>query len=401
VNLRSVIRYLLFGIPVAFSCGCGPKTPAAAESRVEPKRVRAVRAEQLAVEETVYATGSLAAQDRAVLSAKVPGRVESIRVDLGSKVRKGELLAQIEKRDFELRRQQADAALAQARARLGIALTGEEDQVEPEKTSVVKEARAVFAEATKTRDRTVKLREQGIMPEADVEAAEAQYQVAANRYEEALHEAKNRMATLKQRQTELAMADQELKDTEIRAPFDGVVEGRQTGQGEFLNIAIPVMTVVRVDPIRMRLEVAEKDAPRVRLGQKVLLRIEGSDQAREGAISRLSPVISAGNRMLVAEADFPNPDGALRPGSFAKADIVVNDHSPGLFIPKSSVITFAGMQKVFVVDHGKAVEKEVSLKRQKGQHVEIISGLKPGDLVVIEPGGLRSGQAVELSGGQS
>jgi len=161
------------------------------------------------------------------------------------------------------------------------------------------------------------------------------------------------------------------------------------------------MTVVRVDPIRMRLEVAEKDAPRVRLGQKVLLRIEGSDQAREGAISRLSPVISAGNRMLVAEADFPNPDGALRPGSFAKADIVVNDHSPGLFIPKSSVITFAGMQKVFVVDHGKAVEKEVSLKRQKGQHVEIISGLKPGDLVVIEPGGLRSGQAVELSGGQS
>ncbi|HEV8543836.1 MAG TPA: efflux RND transporter periplasmic adaptor subunit [Verrucomicrobiae bacterium] len=357
--------------------------------------------QQTAVEETVYATGALAAQDRAALSAKVPGRVESIRVDLGSKVKKGELLAQIEKRDFELRRLQADAALAQARARLGIALTGEEDEVEPEKTSVVKEARAVFAEATKTRQRTMKLREQGIMPEADVEAAEAQYQVAANRLEEAMQEAKNRMATLKQRQAELAMAEQELKDAEIRAPFDGVVESRQTSQGEFLNVGIHVLTVVRIDPIRMRLEIAEKDASRIRAGQRVLLRLEGSDQAREGTISRLSPVISAGNRMLVAEADFQNPDGALRPGSFAKADIVVNDHSPGLFIPKSSIITFAGMQKVFLVEHGKAVEKEVSLKRQKGEDVEIAHGVKSGDMVVVDPGGLRNGQAVELSGGQS
>src|SRR5262245_19357995 len=184
-------------------------------------------------------------------------------VDLGTPVRKGDLLAQIEKRDFELRRQQAEAALWQARARLGLALTGEEDKVEPERSSVVKEAKAVLAEATKNRDRLLKLREQGIIPDADVETAEAQYQVALNRYDEALHEAKNRMATLQQRKAELDLAAQELRDTEVRAPFDGVVELRQTSPGEFLNLAVPILTLVRIDPIRVRLEISEKDAPRV------------------------------------------------------------------------------------------------------------------------------------------
>src|SRR6185312_3147103 len=109
---------------------------------------------------------------------------------------------------------------------------------------------------------------------------------------------------------------------------------------------------------------------------------------REGTLSRLSPVISPGNRMLIAEADFPNPDGLLRPGAFAKADIVVNDRSKGLFVPKSSLAIFAGIQKVFVVRDGHAIEKEVSQGREKGDRVEIKGEIKPGDLVVLDPGSL-------------
>jgi membrane fusion protein (multidrug efflux system)/multidrug efflux system membrane fusion protein len=128
-----------------------------------------------------------------------------------------------------------------------------------------------------------------------------------------------------------------------------------------------------------------------------MLRLEGSNEAREGTLSRLSPVISPGNRMLVAEADFPNPDGLLRPGAFAKADIVVNDHSKGLFVPKSSVVVFAGIQKVFVVHSGHAVEKEVSQGREKGDRIEINGEIKPGELVVLDPGSLRDGEPVESS----
>ena len=369
--------------------------------QLETKKVRVAKVQRLDTEETVYATGSLGAQDRATLSAKVSGRVESIKADLGMAVNEGDLLAQIEKREYELRKQQAEAALAQARARLGLSLTGEEDKVEPEKTSIVKEAQAVLNEATKNRERVKNLRAEGVVPDADVETAESGYQVAVNRYDEAVHEAKNRMATLRMRQAELGLAGQQLKDTEIRAPFNGVVEQRQTSPGEFLNVGAPLMTIVRVDPIRLRLEVSERDAPRVRMGQMVHIQLEGSEKQHDGKISRVSPVITADNRMLQSEADVPNPHGILRPGSFAKANIVVNEKAPGLFVPEGSVITFAGMQKIFVLREGKAVEKEVNLKREQNGLVEIVGEVKADEVVVIDPGTLRNGQPVEVIANES
>ena len=389
---------MLIGCCVISGCSKEQKQDGSkkAPAQLETKKVRVAKLQRLDTEETVYATGTLAAQDRATLSAKVSGRVESIKADLGMPVKQGDLLAQIEQREYELRRHQAEAALAQARARLGLSLTGEEDKVEPEKTSIVKEAQAVLNEATKNRDRIKNLRAEGVVADADVETAESAYQVAVNRYDEAVHEAKNRMATLRMRQAELGLAEQQLKDTEIRAPFNGVVEQRQTSPGEFLNVGAPLMTIVRVDPIRLRLEVSERDAPRVRIGQVVHIRVEGSEKQADGKISRVSPVITADNRMLQAEADVPNPDGTLRPGSFVKANIVVNDKAPGLFVPEGSVITFAGMQKIFVLHEGKAIEKEVSLRREQNGLVEVIGEVKADEVVVVDPGTLRNGQPVEV-----
>jgi RND family efflux transporter MFP subunit len=260
----------------------------------------------------------------------------------------------------------------------------------------VKEARALLNEATKSRDRAKNLRAEGVIPEAEVETAEAAYQVAVNRYDEAVNEAKNRLATLRMRQAELELAAQQLTDTEIRAPFAGIIEQRQTSPGEFLNIGAPLMTVVRVDPIRLRLEISEKDAPRVQAGQTVHLKIEGSERQYEGKISRVSPVITRDNRMLVAEADVPNPHGELRPGSFVKADVVVNEKAPGMFVPEGSVRSFAGIQKIFLVSSGKAIEKEVKLRREQNGLVEVVGEFKGGEEVVVDPGSLRNGQPVEV-----
>lgn len=392
-------RYYFAGIPLVlllFVTGCGDAGGKPADAKAEPKGVRISRAVEMEVEQTVYAAGRLAAHDRAVLSAKVPGRVQEITADLGSSVKKGDLLAQIEKRDFELKLQQAQGALAQARARLGLALTGEEDSVDPDQSSVVKEARAVMAEAAKNRDRILKLREQGILPEADVETAESAYQVALNRFEQARHEAKNRMATLRQRQAELAMAEQEVKDTEIRAPFDGVVEQRQTSPGEFLSVGTPILTLVRIDPIRLRLEIAERDAARVDMGNRVLLRLEGEEKVRESRIARLSPIISQSNLMLIAEADFPNPDGILRPGAFAKVDVVVTENARGVFVDKTAITTFAGLHKVFLLDKGAAVERQVTLGRVNGTKIEVRGLVPPGAAVILEPGNIRNGQPVQM-----
>ncbi|HEX7860902.1 MAG TPA: efflux RND transporter periplasmic adaptor subunit [Verrucomicrobiae bacterium] len=405
MEAKRIFVFLLCGVFALLGIsGCGKKQEqkgGGGAPQLEAKKVRVARVEQLAVEETVYATGTLGAQDRATMSAKVPGRVEAILVDLGSAVKEGDLLARIERHDYELRVRQADAALAQARARLGLSLGGEEDKVEPEKASIVKEARAVLSEALKNRDRVKNLRAEGVVPDADVETAEAAYQVAVNRYDEAIHEAKNRMATLAMRQAELGLAQQQLKETEIRAPFAGMVEQRQTSPGEFMNVGAPLLTVVRVDPIRLRLEVSEKDAPRVRIGQVVHMQVEGSERQHDGKISRISPVITADNRMLQAEADVANAEGLLRPGSFVKANVVVNDKAPGLFVPESAVQTFAGIQKIFLVGSGKAIEKEVRVGRERDGFVEAEGEFKDGDVVVIDPGNLRNGQPVEVTTNES
>lgn len=356
---------------------------------------------ELPSEETVRATGALAAFDRAVLSAKVPGRLERFEVDLGTRVRQGEVLAQIDEREYQLRLEQAEAALAQARARLGLSPQGEDDSSAPEATSIAREARAVLEEASKNRERVISLNAQGVLAEAEVETAESSFQVATNRYSAALDEARNRLALLTERQAEVGLAKHLLAETTIRAPFEGIVERRQASPGEYLQTGSPLLTLVRVDPVRLRAEVPERDAPRIREGQKVLLRIEGSSMVRTGAVARLSPVIRQEDRMLAIEADFRNPDGSLRPGSFAKAEIVVDASKRGVFVPESAVVTFAGIQKIFTVEEGKAQEREVKTGKKREGKVEITQGLSGGERVVVEPGTLRDGQLVVVEQGET
>ena len=380
------------------SAGCAKQDakgrPEAAADAGEARRVVAAPVEELPAEVTVYATGILAAYDRADLSAKVPGRVQEIQVDLGSRVRRGDVLAQIDTSDLLLEQKRAAAALEQALARLG--MNGEADAggVEIEKTSGVKEARAVLNEAARNRERIGELQRQGIIPEAELETVESTYQVAENRYEQALQEARTRLAVLREQQADLAVVEKQIADATIRAPFDGIIERRQTSPGEYLNVGAVILTLVRVDPIRLRLEVSEKDSGLVRAGQRVKLRVEGSEAEHESRVARLSPIITAANRMLVVEADFPNPEAILRPGAFAKAEIVVDERQMGLFVPRTALTTFAGIQKVFTLSEGKAVEKEVKSGRQRGGMIEIVTGLKAGESVILEPGSLRSGQAV-------
>ena len=150
--------------------------------------VRVVTAAEKETERTLFADGVLAARDQAALSVKVAGRLENIPVDVGSVVKRGETIGQIQKRDYELKVQQSKAAVSAARARLGLSLDGSDDSIEVKDSSVVKEARAQLDEQTKNRARIAKLHEQGILSESELESAESGFQVAVNKLEDALQE---------------------------------------------------------------------------------------------------------------------------------------------------------------------------------------------------------------------
>ena len=100
--------------------------------------------------------------------------------------------------------------------------------------------------------------------------------------------------------------------------------------------------------------------------------------------------------MLLIEADVP-AQGSLRPGLFARADIVINQREPVLTVPAEAIITFAGLEKVIVVQNGKALEKAVSTGRRQHEAVEVLSGVKADEVVVLSPGALRTGQPVTIA----
>ncbi len=361
----------------------------------EARQVKVARVAEVPVGSSVTVTGTLAAKDEATLSVKVPGRLSMIAVDLGSGVRRGQVVAQVERQDYAIRVQQAEAALQQARARLGLALDGSSDRVDVEQTGAVRQARAVLDEARVARQRTVTLVEQGVVSRAEYDTANAAFKVAQSRYQDAVEEIRNRQGLLAQRRSEVALARQALSDTVITAPFDGLVQEKQASVGEYLGASAPVLTIVKVNPLRFRGEVSERDAGAVRQGQPIRVTVEGDRGLYAGRIVRLSPTINQQNRVLVVEAEISNP-GGLRPGGFARADIVTDDASMAVTVPTNAVVTFAGIEKVIVVNNGKAQEKAITTGRRTGEWTEVLSGVNVGDPVVLDPGNLQSGQNVNV-----
>lgn len=378
-----------------YPAGAQQQRPGGGGGRGEPRAVKTAQVAEMPVGQTVTVNGTLAAFDQAEIGAKVAGRLQSIGVDLGSVVRRGQLVARVEPRDYELRVQQAEAALQQTRARLGLPLDSNTDRVDPEQTGTVKQARAVLEEARVSRDRAAALVQQGIIARAEFDTAEAAHRVAESRYQDAVEEIRNREALLAQRRTELALARQQLADTTVHAPFDGTVEEKMGSVGEYVAAGAPLMRIVKMNPLRFRAEVPERDASAVRAGQMVRVTVEGSPRAYAGRVVRLSPTIKEQNRVLVVEADIAN-DGLLRPGSFARADIVTSDASMAVTVPSSAVVTFAGIEKVIVVEGGKAQEKPITTGRRVSEWTEIVSGVNVGEAVVLEPGNLQTGQPVNV-----
>lgn len=362
-----------------------------------PRAVKTTQSEARMIARAVEAPGTLAADEQATISFKVAGRLDQLRVDLGSSVRKGQVLATLETQDFKSRVNQAEAALQQARARLGLSPEGADDNFDILRTALVRQAAAVLAEARANRERTRKLVEEGVQPRAELDSVESTYQVADSRYQDAMEEVRNRQAVLLQRRAELQSAKQQLAETTIYAAFDGSIRERRANLGEYLNAGMPVVTLVRLHPLRLRVEVPERDVQGIRVGQAVSVAVEGEAVTAAGKVARISPALSEQSRTLILEAEVVNASGRLRPGSFAKAVIQTARTDAIVTVPPDAVVNFAGIQKVFTIKDGKAVENTVLVGRRAADWVEITEGLKANQTIILAPGNLAPGAPVTVN----
>jgi RND family efflux transporter MFP subunit len=382
---------------------CGGRAPQGAVVPPAPRAVQVVAAATEPVPRTLAVTGALAAQEELVLGMQVGGRLQHLRVDVGDLVEASAVVAELDPRDFELERARADASLRASHARLGIGVDEDLRSVDAEATAPVREAQAVLAEARLQRDRIADLVQEQLRPPAELETADAALLVAQSRLQRAREDVQALLAEAARARVELAQAQKRAEDARVRAPWRGRVAARHTTAGEVLAAGAPIVTLVRIDPLRLRLPVPERSVGEVVVGQRVRFTVDGlGDAVREGVVTRLGAVVDRGNRTRLVEAAVDNGDGALLPGAFCRAEIVTVPEQQVLVVPRGCVVLFAGVARAFTVEQAagqpaRAEGRVVRLGRELADRWEILAGLEAGTEVVLDPGDLRHGDLITVT----
>lgn len=326
-RLRSKRGRLILGLAAGASlllCSCGNTrkvTAAGSSSADKALTVTIATVESREVRRMVEAVGYLFAYDEVTISPEVDGRAEKVLVDVGDHVTKGQVLVQILPLEYELAVAQQQALLDQARAKLGLA-QGQEELGNPTQAASVKKAAADLANAEQKYRRTAELAQEGVVSRQTFDEDEANYNAAKAAYDLALQDVTNMQAAIKQDEATLDLARKKLRDTSIRAPFDGFIKERDVTVGQYLKAQAtptPAMGIVNIDPMRVRLKVPEKMAAWVLVGQPIQVTVEAfPDRTFSGKVWRINPSVDATTRTFDVEGLVENHEHLLKPGFLLK-----------------------------------------------------------------------------------
>jgi membrane fusion protein (multidrug efflux system) len=210
-----------------------------------------------------------------------------------------------------------------------------------------------------------------------------QHLVSAQQFDQSASEMRVAQADADAAENMLGIARKKLNDTYIRAPFAGSVQKRMVSLGEHVGEGMPLYELIATDPIKLRAPIPERYVPMAKVGLPIDLTIDARpDQSFHGVVTRIAPALDENSRTLLIEAEVPNSDGILKPGYFAHVTMNLG-HDRALFIPNSAILRYAGVARVFVFKDGAVRSREVSTGTMEGDQIEIISGLKQGERVVV------------------
>lgn len=304
--------------------------PAGAGAPAGPVGVEVARAISMALADEVQTVGTLRARESVVMRPEIAGRIVHIGFSDGARVPQGALLVSL---DDSVLAAQAE----QARAELGLARTSFE----------------------RTRD----------LAGRNFVSGSALDQAAA---------------TLKVQQARLELAEAQLSKTRIRAPFAGVLGLRNVSVGEFVKDGAELVMLEDISSMKVDLRLPERFLGQLRRGQAIAVEVDAFP-GREfvARLDALDAQVDANGRSLLARGRLENPDGALRSGMFAKARIVLREKPQATVVPEEAILPVGGDTFVFRVDEGKAVRTRVRTGLRLEGKVEILSGVRPGDLLVV------------------
>lgn len=366
---------------VLLMAGCSREKPVQAKQDTGPIPVRVAPVQVREVQRVVESVGTLFPYDEVTISAEINGPLQKVNVDLGDAVSAGQVLAQIEDEEQRYVVAQNDAQLRQALERLG--LKSEKDRVHDiRETPEVRKAHADLVDAEQRYKRTRELVDQKVGSRQDFDQAEARYKAAQAAYDAALNQTRNLMQEVERYKAVLELQRKKLRDTTVKAPYAAYVKERQATVGQYVTANTPLFTLVKTDPIRLRIEVPERMAPWIKEGQGAEVTVEAyGDRVFNGRIWRISPAVDPSKRTFVVEALIQNPAGTLKPGSYAKARVKTNKSDEIALIPFRAVNYVLGSYKAYIVKDGVVQTREVKLGDRYGEDVEVIEGLAQGDTI--------------------
>jgi multidrug efflux pump subunit AcrA (membrane-fusion protein) len=415
----SAVRLFILGLIIpALLAGCGrsseSKTRGGGNTNAETQEQPAIvvtqtKAEARQVPTVIQATGSLVAQETSDIAPKAAGKVVNVSANVGQFVSQGSVIAKIDDKDALLRLAeakagvtQAIASVRQAEARLGLSPNGTFN------ASAIPEVRAASAnydqalaelrQAEVNEKRYRDLVETGDTAMITYETyrttrdtARARANNAKQNLEAAINSAKQNNQAIKSAQasveaarTQVGTAEQAVADTVVRAPFSGYISARQTAVGEYVTSATAIATILRTNPIKVQIQVAESDVPYVGLGRGVTIQVDAyKDRNFGGVVTAVNPSIDPASRSAVIEAQIENNDNALRTGMFATVKITRDGGTLGVFVPKEAVLNDQSTQsqRVFVIVEGVAKLRTVQVGPEENGTIQILNGVAADEVV--------------------
>jgi RND family efflux transporter MFP subunit len=349
---RHIARLVTASLGLLLTC-----TTAGAEGRVI--RVTTATAQQAAVEQAEWAVGVIESRLSAQVAAEVAGKVVRVLADEGQGVEAGEVLAEIEPRQY---RYGQDADQAEV-GRLSALLRNK--QLELERARKLVAERLIAAE--------------------QVDSIEADLDALAQQLEGA--------------RAKVAESARRLDKTRVTAPVKAEIAERLVDIGDFVQAGTVAFDVVDIEHLRVKLPFPEYRAPELAVGQKVRLSSAAAGKEIVNAtITEVRPSVNPANRSITAIVDFDNP-GRWRPGASARAEVVLSVRQDAVTVPQVAVVRRPVGDVVYVIRDGKAEERPVKRGLRSGDRVEIVEGLKAGETVAVDGAGfLTQGGRVDVAG---
>jgi multidrug efflux pump subunit AcrA (membrane-fusion protein) len=393
VRLRRLAPAILILAPL----GCGGRAEKTIKADMAPKAVPVTVApiETRTVERTVDVVGSLKGWDDVTVGAKRTGRVVKVFHDMGDRVKPGEHLVELETVDADLSIEQSRKKLLAELAKLGLSDLPPKD-FDVSKVPTVVQAKLELDRAKLNLSRERSLTHKGAGTYQDFQNAENDELAAEAKLDNAILTARSNLASAQAAKVALDVALQNRKDLEIRAPIPSAppsglkapleyaVSKRSASEGQMLKEGEAVAELVVENPLRLWANVPERYSAEIRLGQPVRISVASHPgRAFEGRVARINPSVDSSSRAFQVEVAIPNDDGLLRPGGFAKAQILTQQESDAHTVPLESVVRFAGVTKVFVLAEGNKVRAVPVETRLEGPGwIEVVGELPSQGRVV-------------------